>query len=336
MKNLPVNVGLDYSNSGVQVCVLDEQGAMLCNRKVPDHWEAIRQVADQLGPVRVAVIEACTGSADLADELIGKAGWPVEMALPSVVRRMKSGPDKTDWGDARVLADLGRVNYVPRVWLAPQPVRELRLVVRLRQQLVDERRACKLRVGALLRQQRIVPAGRRWSQRWVGGLVQLKEFSEQGRWVVTQHVRKLLWLEQQIGGVEQHLAGLARTDWMVQALMTHKGVGLVTACVMRAEIGSFTRFATGKRLSRYCALTPCNASSGLRQADAGVVKAGNALLRRTLVEAAHRLARFDPHFRQLALRLRAAGKPGGVVAVAVANRWIRRIYHDLKLKEAAA
>ena len=99
--------------------------------------------------------------------------------------------------------------------------------------------------------------------------------------------------------------------------------------VMRAEIGSFERFHTGKQLSRYCGLTPRNASSGQRQADAGLVKAGNVHLRSVVIEAAHRLGRFDKRWRQLRDDLRAKGKCGSVVAAALANRWVRGLVHQM-------
>ncbi len=70
-----------------------------------------------------------------------------------------------------MLADLVRVGYLPRVWLAPEDVRQLRTLVRYRQQLVDQRRAVKLRVTALLREARIDGPGlRRWVPlpRWLG------------------------------------------------------------------------------------------------------------------------------------------------------------------------
>ena len=103
----------------------------------------------------------------------------------------------------------------------------------------------------------------------------------------------------------------------------------MTAWALRAEIGQFDRFGTGKQLARYCGLSPRNASSGTRQADAGLIKAGNELLRAVLIEAAHRLIRFDTRWRALAMSLRAAGKPACVVAAAVANRWVRWLYHQV-------
>jgi len=87
-----------------------------------------------------AAIEACNGSSSLAQSLIEKAGWSVDLAHPGYVARIKQSPDKTDFSDARLLADLERVGYLPKVWLASHDVRELRRVVRFRQQLAN---ACR-------------------------------------------------------------------------------------------------------------------------------------------------------------------------------------------------
>ena len=65
-----------------------------------------------------AAIEACCGAANLADELIHRCQWSVDLAHAGYVARMKQSPDKTDYSDARLLADLERVGYLPRVWLA--------------------------------------------------------------------------------------------------------------------------------------------------------------------------------------------------------------------------
>jgi transposase len=337
MKKIPVSVGIDYSMSGVQVCVQDMQGKLLRNKKCPDTWLAVAGIVGKDEAVQVAVIEACTGAADLADELRAHAGWPMQLAMPGIVKKMKLNPDKTDWQDAHVLCDLGRVKYVPRVWLAPQRVRELRLVTRYRQQLVNQRRAAKLRMGAILREQRVLVTGRRWSKPWQQAMAEHKDLSEQGRWVLRQHVQTVVKLSAEIAQVEAHLEAIGADDWMVRELMTYKGIGLVTACVMRAEIGSFERFKSAKSLSRYCALSPRNASSGARQADAGVIQAGNRIVRTILIEAAHRLVRYEPRWKALAADLRARGKHGNVIAVAVANRWIRGLYHNgMQLERAAA
>ena len=116
---------------------------------------------------------------------------------------------------------------------------------------------------------------------------------------------------------------------MVQRLLKLKGVGPVTAATLRAEIGRFDRFRNGKQLARFCGLSPRNASSGQRQADAGLVKAGNPELRATLVELAHRLIRYEARWAQLGRKLKERGKPGSLAAAAVANRWVRWLHHEM-------
>jgi transposase len=165
---------LDYHQSAVQVCVVDRQGRVLLNRACRNDWWDIAERANACGDVQGVAIESCNGAADLADELVTCAGWTVDLAHPGFVHRMKQNPDKTDYSDARMLADLERVGYLPKVWLAPREVRDLRIVVRYRDQLVQERRNLKLRVGALLRQQRVrYDAGKAWTKRWEAWLQQV-------------------------------------------------------------------------------------------------------------------------------------------------------------------
>jgi transposase len=337
MGTLAVFVGLDYHDQSVQVCVLDARGTVLVNRAVENDSEAIGRVVHAHGSQVHAALEACNGSADLADELVQRFGWSVDLAHAGYVARIKQNPDKTDYSDARLLADLERVGYLPKVWLAPEEVRELRRLVRYRQQLAKERRDTKLRVGALLREQRLPqPSLRKWTVGWLKWLQASQELSEQGRWIVDQHLQRLRELSLAIRTVETRLTRLTANDPQVQMLLGLQGVGLITAVTLRAEIGRFDRFRTGKQLSRFCGLSPRNASSGQRQADAGLIKAGNPQLRTVLIETAHRLIRHDPRYREMGLQMRTRGKPGSVTAAAVANRWMRSLHHVMQPYSQAA
>ena len=338
MINLLVFVGLDYHQEFVQVCILDGLGKQLGNRECANDWKVISSYVGQFGNRVQAAIESCAGAADLCEELISRAGWSVDLAHPGFVARMKQNPDKTDFQDAHLLADLERVGYLPRVWLAPQSVRDLRQLVRYRQQLAGQRRNAKLRIRALLREQRCAapPEFNAWTCAWKSWLQKEADLSAQGRWVVDQHFQELDRLAQAILEVEKRLTEVTADDPEVARLQTQRGIGPVTAWTLRAEIGRFDRFRSGKQLARFCGLSPRNASSGSRQADAGLIRAANPQLRAVLIEAAHRLARFDPKWQVMGLRLRAAGKPGSVTAAAIANRWVRWLFHQMQPTVAAA
>ena len=118
--------------------------------------------------------------------------------------------------------------------------------------------------------------------------------------------------------------------------MTFHGIGLITAVTMRAEIGRFDRFQSGKQLARFCGLSPRNASSSQRQADAGLIKAGNPQLRTVLIQLGQRLAqRTKGRWASLVYRMLNKGKPKNVVVAAVANRYMRWLYHQMQPEQLA-
>ncbi|REJ96974.1 MAG: IS110 family transposase [Planctomycetota bacterium] len=338
MASLNVFVGLDYHQDQVQVCVVDESGKVLCNRSVINDARKIYRAAERCGSVQAAALEACCGASNLAQELV-ELGWSVSLAHPGFVARMKQNPDKTDYADARLLADLLRVGYLPKVWLAPERLRRLRRLVRYRQQLVDQRRDVKLRIRALLRENRLRgPVGvSAWSKRWLAWVHEEAELIEEDRWMMNQHVEMLDYYTQKIVAVEVQLKQVGQDDAVVQKLLSLAGVGWVTALTLRAEIGQFDRFQTGKQLARYCGVTPRNASSGQRQADAGLIRAGNPQVRRVLIELSHRLInRIQGRWMALAAKLMRAGKKTNIVVAAVANRWVRWLHHQMQPETLAA
>jgi transposase len=302
---------------------------VLANGTRGNSWQEIAASVPAGARVQAA-IEACCGAADLAEQLTAQAGWSVSLAHPGYVNRIKQSPDKTDFSDARLLADLVRVGYLPKVWLAPAELRDLRRLVRRRQQLAQDRRNTKLRIRALLRDGRVRGAeANAWTKAWFEWLRTTTAVTPQTRWILDDHLSSLEFVESQIRAVEKRLAEVTKDDVVVQQLLKEAGVGLITAVTLRAEIGRFDRFRNGKQLSRFCGLSPRNASSGQRQADAGLIKAGNAQLRAVLIETAHRLVRCQSRWACLALKLRAERKPGSVVAAAVANRWMRWLHYHM-------
>lgn len=336
MESVPVFVGLDYHSKSIQVCVVDASGRVLANRRCGNSVMEVTEVVAPFGAPSLSAIEASCGAADMAEDLIAHTGWSVTLAHPGYVSRMKGNPDKTDYSDARMLADLCRAGMVPRVWLAPAYIRELRVLVRFRFDQVRRRTAVKMRVAAALREQRIVePSVGRWTKRWLAWLDAETAVSEQGRWVIRQHLAELDCIEAQIQAVEQQMRAFVAEDPVVVRLMDIRGIGPVTAWTMRAIIGRFDRFTNGKQLARFCALTPNNRSSGQRQADAGLIRAGDPALKCVLVQAAQRLRRHDPRWRALYERLRENGKPVCLATAAIANRWVRSLHHQMMEVKAA-
>lgn len=330
MKRVPVFVGLDYHSRSVQVCVMDSSGRVLVNRRLAGDVGEVIGVAERAGVVSRAAVESCCGAAVFAEQLSARAGWRVALAHPGYVNRMKSNPDKSDFGDARMLAELCRVGFLPEVWLAPEYIRDLRALVRYRASEVDRRKAIKLRILALLRERRIAePAVGRWSLRWLAWLREGAPVNAAGRWIVDEQLAELTHACDRVRRAEARMRAMTEGDPVVERLVSQPGVGLVTACVLRAFIGRFDRFGTGKQLARFCAVTPRNASSGERVADAGLVRAGDPLLKTMVIQVAHRVRLHSPRWSALGDRLAAQGKPTCVIIGAIANRWVRWLHHEM-------
>jgi transposase len=332
MERKEVYIGLDYHSLSVQVCVLDKGGRVLANRSCGNSVLEVAAVVPEGALVAAASIESCCGAFDLAEALRDEIGWPVTVAHPGIVNRMRHNPDKSDYSDARMLAALSRAGFVPPVWFAPPWVRELRLLVRLRADLAKRRRAVKTRILAVLRTQRITEpdAFNRWTKGWLAWVARPGVSSTAGWFVIRTHLAELTRLAEQIKEVECELGDRTADDPVVERLLCEPGIGPVTAWTMRALIGVFDRFASGKQLSRFCAVTPRNASSGQRMADAGLVRAGDPLLKTVLIEAAQRLRRYEPRWAAFSERLASRGKPTSVIVAAIANRWVRWLYHQIR------
>lgn len=314
----------------VCVCVLDEAGGELANRNVANDVRAVVDlVRSHGGLVRELSIEACCGAADFTTKLKEATQWTARMAHPGGVNRFKVGANKTDCEDAWHLANLSRVEYLPEVWLADESTRQLRRLVRRRQGAVDQKKRIKLRIRALLREERIVAPQslNAWTKGWMAWLKTV-QLGEQTRWVLDQELLDLDHMIQAIAAVELRMEQATKDDPVVAKLKEQPGVGVVTAVVMRAAIGRFDRFRSGKQLSCYCGVTPRNASSGKRQADAGLNDTGNDILRPLLLQLAKRLPRIDAHWREFHRNL-ILRKPANVASAAIANRWLRRLYHEM-------
>jgi transposase len=332
MSTLMVFVGLDYHSDWIQVCVLTCEGRQLANRRVNNDVMAVVELVEKHGQPTMVALEACAGTATFATQLHAATSWDVRLADAGAVRAtMRRGGDKTDYADAFQLADLARVDHLPEVWLPDEQTRQIRRLVRYREQLVEHRREVKQHVRALLLEERALQApATPWTLAWLDWVRDKAPLGEQTRWVVRAQLERLVRLDEDLERIESQLGAATVGDPLVARLLQEKGVGLITASTLRAEIGAFTRFGSGKQLARYCGVTPCNRSSGKRQADAGLVRQARSNLRVTIIETAQRLGRWDPRWQELKRQLMARGKPASVATAAVANRWIRWLYHQVR------
>lgn len=322
-------VGIDYHEGFVQLCVMDPSGQRLRERRAANDAAAIVEAVGSASSVQAAV-ESSTGAADLA-EALGELGWCVALAHAGYVQKLRQSPDKTDLSDAALLADLLRVGYLPRSYHPTAWERDLRRLVRHRQAEADRRRALKQRVSSLVRDHRLGkgPASR-WTKAWVEWVRGHEAFSEVSRWLIERLLDEIDHVSRSIEQLKERLRRYVAGDALSQRLLREKGIGLVTATHLRAEVGRFDRFRSGKALARFCGFSPANRSSGGKRSEAGLIGAADRRLRATLLQAAWVIMRCVPRYRALARKWQAQGKPKPKIAAGVMNRYLRRLYHRMQ------
>ena len=214
-----------------------------------------------------------------------RAGTNASWSLPSLIPKRAGDRVKTDRRDAASLAKLHRAGELTAVWVPDARHEAMRDLVRARLDAVHSlRRArqqlCGFFVAPGCHYGR--PAWTKLHRRWLAGL----KFE--------QAVHHLV-LEDYIAAVEAAAARRDRLtaqiaamlpDWtlapVVAALQTMRGMALVNAATVIAELGDLSRFANPRQLMAYLGLVPSEHSSGASVRRGGITKAGNSAARRLL------------------------------------------------------
>jgi transposase len=261
-------------------------------------------------------------------------GIACEVVAPSSIPRRSGDRVKTDRRDALMLARLARMNELSPVRVPDVADEAMRDLVRAREDAVREQRNARHRLKALLLRNGIGYAGKSsWTPahlRWLAGLklpqpAQQIGFQEYLH-AITESGARITRLEQ---ALRDHLPtwGLAP---LVQALQALRGVQLIAAITLVAELQDFLRFAHPRQLMAYVGLVPGEYSSGPKRRQGSITKAGNSAARRMLVEVAWHY-RYAPRVSPIIAR-RQAELPKALTDIA----WAAQLRLNAKFKRLLA
>lgn len=317
-----VTIGIDVSDRSSEVYVIDGAGQWLENLRVPTKTEPLSSALARYRGARV-VIEVGTHSPWMSRLLAGD-GFEVIVANPRRVRLIAEGDSKNDKLDAEYLARLGRIDpqlLSPIVHRGEEAQRGRLLLssrdglVRSRTLLINELRGFAKSVGA-----RMPSASSRAFARRVKEAELDKLFP--GASAVVASIEQLT---EQIHSLDGQIAELCEKYPETAALRQIVGVGPITALAFILTLEDPKRFATSRAVPAYLGLRPRQRDSGARRPQLAITKAGDRMLRRLLVSAAHYiLGPFGPDTDLRQFGQRIAGRGGSSAkkraAVAVARK----------------
>jgi transposase len=243
---------------------------------------------------------------------------------PAEIKTRRVKKQKTDRKDAQLLLRLMRENNLPQVWVPSPENRDLRQLLWHRHRLVQMRTRMMNQLQALAMNEGVRRKKRLWSEQ---GRVELEKLCL-APWAARRR-RELLELLDRIDPVIKELTTAvereARKRPEVLRLMTHPGVGPLTALAYVLIIGTPERFHRGKQIGTYVGLIPSEDSSAGKQRLGHISKQGNSLLRYLLVEAAQAAARSNANWRRRYVHL-AMRRHRSIAKVALGRRLGVRLY----------
>jgi transposase len=314
-------VGLDVHKATIAVAVADEgRGEVRSYGTIKNAPEAVAKLVTKLGPAErlECCYEAGPCGYGLQRQLTG-LGAACSVVAPSLIPTRPGDRIKTDRRDAVKLARLLRSGELTSVWVPDAEHEALRDLSRAREQARDARHRSRQQLSKLLLRLGVAePSGtKRWTQRywsWLRG-VELEQPLQQ--LVLADAIEAVETGTTRLKKLEGQLKAAAtqgRHAPLITALQSLRGVGVITAVTVVAELGDLGRFPTPRPLMAYLGLVPSEHSSGGSQRRGRITKAGNRHVRHVLVQAAWHY-RHAPKVTR-ALRQRQAGQPQAVIDVA--------------------
>jgi len=310
-------VGCDLHARQQSIAMLDTETGELTERVIRHEGNAVRQFYVALeGPVVVG-LEA-TGSMQWFLELLDELGIRYQVGHPAKIRAAEPRKQKHDRRDARLILELLTANRFPDIWMPSTEQRDLRTLLRDRHQWVKMR----ARVQHTLQSIALNHALRKGTSLWtVAGKdtlqrLPLPPYTSQRR---NQLLNLYAELQKRIQELDRQVEEQARQRPQARRLLTHPGVGPVTALATEVFLGDPRRFPSARQVASYIGMIPREYSSGSRQRLGAMTKQGNSLLRYLWTEAVLHAVRNDPELQRF-YRRKLIQKGLGKARIAAARK----------------
>jgi len=293
MKEFIKYVGLDVHKETIAVSVAEANGGEVRYfGEIANTAEALSKLVRQLkkGDVRLAFCYEAGPCGYGIYRQLREMGLDCVVVAPSLIPKKAGDRVKTDRRDSLSLTRLHRAGELTAVWVPDGAQEALRDLTRAREDMKHLQKQAKQRLLAfLLRHGKRYDGKGKWTQahhRWMEGV----KFDQATQQIVFQeYIDTVGALSKRLEALDGHLQDAASESvfWpVIEALMALRGVRLLTAATIVAEIGDLKRFASAPQLMAYLGVVPSEHSSGPKQTRGGITKTGNGHVRRVLVEAA--------------------------------------------------
>ena len=230
------------------------------------------------------------------ERLVAELQFELRIGDAAEIRTKRVRKQKTDRQDAQLILRLLLEDRFPQIWVPSWENRDLRQLLWHRHRMVQARTRIMNQLQAVALNEGLRCKKRLWRKH---GRQQLESF-RLAPWASRRRCDLLELLDRlnpTIAELSQAIEQEAEKFPEARCLMTHPGVGPLTALAFVLIIGRVDRFQCGKQIASYLGLVPLEDSSGNRRRLGHITKQGSSMLRFLMVEAAQVTARSIPQWR---------------------------------------
>ena len=290
-------IGVDYHPEFQQIALLDHDSGEFQEKRLshPEEAEEFYRALRAAGK-KVRVGMEASGQARWFERLLAELQLELWIGDAAEIRTKRVRKQKTDRQDAQLILRLLLEDRFPRIWVPNWENRDLRQLLWHRQRMVQARTRIMNQLQAVALNEGLRCKKRLWRER---GRQQLESF-RLAPWA-SRRRHDLLELIDRLNPTITELSQAIEQEVEkcpeARRLMTHPGVGALTALAFVLILGEANRFHCGKQVASYLGLVPLEDSSGNRRRLGHITKQGSSILRFLLVEAAQVTVRRLPEWR---------------------------------------
>jgi transposase len=290
--------GIDLHSNNVMIGIINQDGKRVAHRKLEcDLKDVVAFLKPLKAQLQSMAVESTFNWYWLVDGLRAQ-GYPIDLANPAKIEPYRGLKHADDQDDAFHLAELQRLNILPKAHVYDPLLRPVRDLLRRRTHLVQQRTALLLSFKSLY-------------TRTTGQRLDLNDAKKMepkeapklyahpaNRLIAQVQAEHIQALDQSVSRLEKVVLDCARGLPLYDKLLTLPGIGRILGMTITMEVGDIQRFQTDGDFASYCRLVDAqHLSNGKRKADQNQ-KCGNKYLSWAFVEASNFARRYDEHCRR--------------------------------------
>src|ERR1051325_10349384 len=290
--------GMDLHSNNVVIGLINQDGKRIAHRKLECDLKQVTEFLKPLKPqIQSMAVESTFNWYWLVDGLRAD-DYPIDLANPAKIEQYNGIKHADDKDDAFYLAELQRLNILPKAYVYDPALRPVRDLLRRRSRLVHQRTALLLSFKSLY-------------ARTHGESLDLSEakkmepkeapklYEHPANQLIAQvQAEHMQALEKSISRIEKGVLASAREIPLYEKLLTIPGIGRILGMTITMEVGDIGRFQTDGDFASYCRLVDARRLSNGKCKGDNNQKCGNKYLAWAFVEASNYARRFDEHCRR--------------------------------------